>query len=169
MTSITETDSETDIYKPCTKLFNFSKAPLEWKAMAADCPPGKELPPEYLLDRKRLDDPSYERPTHFFYGFGLNIGHVIEYHRARRLSLPPPQILGDRVSIWRFLIDSVVNHLRDVCEYDGLRVVYARSLEYDLVLAMYNSYKFRYEELTDEEEVDVIRLLREEMPGVFGN
>ncbi|KIK61153.1 hypothetical protein GYMLUDRAFT_43236 [Collybiopsis luxurians FD-317 M1] len=33
---------------------------------------------------------------------------------------------------------------------------------------MYNSYIFRYEELTDEEEADVIRLLKKEMPGVFG-
>lgn len=43
------------------------------------------------------------------------------------------------------------------------------SVDYDLVLAIYNSYTFPYEELIDKEEADVIQLLRKEMPDAFEN
>ncbi|KAF5345732.1 hypothetical protein D9757_013302 [Collybiopsis confluens] len=159
---------EINLYEPCRPA-NFTSASAEWKATAANCPPEKQLPPEYRLNPKRRNDPNYEKPPHFFYGFGLNIQHIIDYHQTHELPRPPPQSQRKRVSIWLFFIDTVLKHLRQLCEYDGLRIVFAMSTEYDLVLAMYNSYTFHYEELADEDEADVIQLLRREMPDVFEN
>ncbi|KIK61154.1 hypothetical protein GYMLUDRAFT_590162 [Collybiopsis luxurians FD-317 M1] len=74
--------SEVDIYEPCSPI-DFSQAP-------------PELPIEYQLDLKRRTDSDYKKPPQLFYGFGLNIQHVLEYHRDHQLPPPPSDIQRNR-------------------------------------------------------------------------
>ncbi|KAJ3992318.1 hypothetical protein F5050DRAFT_1898067 [Lentinula boryana] len=102
-----------------------------------DCPPpGKHLPYEFRLDRKRLKrDAKYRKPERLFYAFGANIRDVLEYHRTHSLPLPN-------------------------CRSDVF--VMPRG-DYDMAIALYDSYTIYRENLAREEEEDVIRLLRQEL------
>ncbi|KAJ3782937.1 hypothetical protein GGU11DRAFT_756871 [Lentinula aff. detonsa] len=125
-----------------------------------DCPPpGKHLPYELRLDRRRLKrDAKYQKPEKLFYGFGANIRDVLEYHRTHGLPLPNCQTTD---LMWLFIMEDVVKHLCKVCRHD-FQFVMPRG-DYDMEIALYDSYTIHRENLARDEEEDVIRLLRREL------
>lgn len=58
----------------------------------------------------------------------------------------------------------VLNQLRRVCNLPDLRFELPVSVDYQLVLALYNNYSIEELALEPEEEEDVIRILKEGLP-----
>ncbi|KAJ3782938.1 hypothetical protein GGU10DRAFT_68680 [Lentinula aff. detonsa] len=125
-----------------------------------DCPPpGKHLPNELRLDRKRLKrDAKYRKPEKLFYGFGVNIRDCLEYHQTHHLPLPKYRT---KHMLWLSIMKDVVKHLRQICRHD-FQFVMPRAY-YDMEIALYDSYTIHRENLARDEEEDVIRLLRQEL------
>ncbi|KAJ3992319.1 hypothetical protein F5050DRAFT_1715382 [Lentinula boryana] len=125
-----------------------------------DCPPpGKHLPYEFRLDRKRLKrDAKYQKPERLFYAFGANIRDVLEYHRMHGLPLPN---CHTKELMWLFIMQDVVKHLCRVCRHD-FQFVMPRG-DCDMAIGLYDSYTIHRENLARDEEEDVIRLLRQEL------
>lgn len=54
--------------------------------------------------------------------------------------------------------------MRDLCRFQDLKIGLPISPEYQIVLAMYDNYTIDEFELETDQEEDVIRILKEEIP-----
>jgi hypothetical protein len=161
-----------NIYEPCPR----AEAVSLVRAMFLICPnlaqsfhpsdlekyqPTAHIPPELKIDR--LSDPSYVKPRRLFYGFGLHIQDFIDYHQKHYL--PPPHLLDSRAALWDHMISQVMADLTEACERN-LRLILPISLEYRLVICLYESHNgsVPFTKMGEYEEQEVLEILR----GRFG-
>ncbi|KAF9061525.1 hypothetical protein BDP27DRAFT_1337924 [Rhodocollybia butyracea] len=125
----------------------------------AGCPTEKELPEEYRYNiRRRMLDPEYTRPRKLFYGFGVDIQDFLNYHRGNKLPLPPP--MERRAQVWDHIMDEVMDDLSARCNFE-LRCILPLSPDYNYVISLYDSWYISVQELEDDEEEDVVRIIKE--------
>ncbi|KAJ3903459.1 hypothetical protein F5879DRAFT_1002458 [Lentinula edodes] len=125
-------------------------------------PPGKEVPAQYRLDRVRLRrDPDYVKPEKLYWAFGINIQDCVEYHRKHNLPRPPPGFEKGRF-IWSMITHDVEQDLRKHCNY-GLRFLSPVSVEYALMIIIYDSHSIAYSKLIAHEEDEVVQIIKERM------
>ncbi|KAF9038401.1 hypothetical protein BDP27DRAFT_1435445 [Rhodocollybia butyracea] len=139
-------------------------SPQEIEAVSfAKCTTDKELTEEYRFDVRRWKlDPEYAKPQRLFYGFGVDIQDFIEYHQ--RHQLPPPPSMDRRANLWHAIMDAVMDDLSAHCKFE-LRRIPPLSRNYNSMIVLYNSHHISVQELEDDEEADVIRIITER----FGN
>ncbi|KAF9059275.1 hypothetical protein BDP27DRAFT_514495 [Rhodocollybia butyracea] len=149
--------STEEIYAPCRRP-NPSKSEIE-AVSHAECTTGKELPEEYHFDVRRWKlDPQYIRPQKLFYGFGVDIQDFLEYHQ--RHQLPPPLEVGRRAHLWYCIMTAVMDDLSAHCKFE-LRRIPPLSRRYNYMIVLYDSHHISVQELEDDEEADVIRIIKE--------
>ncbi|KAJ3803691.1 hypothetical protein F5876DRAFT_71244 [Lentinula aff. lateritia] len=125
-------------------------------------PPGKEVPAKYRLDRVRLRrDPDYVKPEKLYWAFGINIQDCVEYHRKHNLPRPPPGFEKGRF-IWSYIMCDVEEDLRKHCHY-GLRFLSPVSVEYALMIIIYDSHSIAYSKLIAHEEDEVVQIIKDRM------
>ncbi|KAJ3915799.1 hypothetical protein F5877DRAFT_24456, partial [Lentinula edodes] len=128
------------------------------------CSMEKKLPEEYRFNARRFRlEPGYIKPRILFYGFGVDIQDFLDYHQRHQLPRPPP--LDNRASLWHFIMDQVIDDLNDCCSFKLERVL-PLSPKYDYTIALYNSHHISITELEDDEEEDVIRIMKERFSDV---
>lgn len=130
------------------------------------CLKQRELPTDYKPDYRAIalsKSRAYRPPGRLFYGFGLNFQDVIDY--ADKYSLIDPSVDSDGGGA-RYVSARCVglDHLRDLCRFEDLDITLPISPEYQIVLAMYDNYTIDEFELETDQEEDVIRILKEEIP-----
>ncbi|KAE9395600.1 hypothetical protein BT96DRAFT_142522 [Gymnopus androsaceus JB14] len=69
--------------------------------------------------------------------------------------------------LWQYIADQVIEDLSNACEFD-LRLVLPVSTEYNCMLSLYDSHTITVTKLDDEEQ-DVIRIMRERLGNVLTN
>ncbi|KAF9038403.1 hypothetical protein BDP27DRAFT_1347825 [Rhodocollybia butyracea] len=149
--------TEKEIYEPWPRP-NPAKSWIKPEDIAG-CPTEKELPEEYRYNTRRLRmDPEYRRPRKLFYGFGVDIQDFLDYHKNHQLPLPPP--VERRPQAWHRIMDAVMEDLCARCNFE-IRRILPLSPHYDYVISFYDSYYIRVQELEDDEEEDVIRVIKE--------
>ncbi|KAE9392093.1 hypothetical protein BT96DRAFT_979553 [Gymnopus androsaceus JB14] len=148
-----------DIYAPCPPL-KMCFQPSDFKG----CPTGQTLPAEFQVDVTRLRDPTYCKPRQIFYGFGLNIQDFIDYHQ--KYQLPPPLPTETRSGRWTRMMDQVLEDLCNACDFD-LRLVLPVSVEYCCMFSLYDSHTIAAKKLEDNEEQEVIQIIRERLVSVL--
>ncbi|KAF9061776.1 hypothetical protein BDP27DRAFT_1428628 [Rhodocollybia butyracea] len=132
---------------------------------ANEClPTTKELPPEFQLDKDPLRR-TFTKPKRLFYGFGLDYADCIQYHKEQQLPRPPS---AKRPFSLTEIIHHVADRLRVLSDFHELDIFAPYATEYDLMLYLYDSYTFKFRELTDKDEEEVIRILKEELPYLKG-
>ncbi|KAJ4480774.1 hypothetical protein C8R41DRAFT_904346 [Lentinula lateritia] len=92
------------------------------------------------------------------YSTGLVIQDFIDYHQRHQLPRPPP--MDNRASLWHYIMDDVIEDLSAHCRFKLQRIL-PLSPKYDYTIALYNSHHISITELEDDEEEDVIRIIKE--------
>ncbi|KAJ4494461.1 hypothetical protein C8R41DRAFT_306349 [Lentinula lateritia] len=172
--------SDEEIYKPCPRkdpaktvsgtitflvLFYHLGVPQWIKPEdLPKCPTEKTLSEGYRFNARRFRlEPGYIKPRILFYGFGVDIQDFLDYHQRHQLPRPPP--LDNQASLWHFIMDQVIDDLNDCCSFKLERVL-PLSPKYDYAIALYNSHHISITELEDDEEEDVIRIIKERFGDV---
>ncbi|KAE9382387.1 hypothetical protein BT96DRAFT_845564, partial [Gymnopus androsaceus JB14] len=130
-------------------------------------PTTKELPPTFQIDKMPLCSSFThpQKPQKLFYGFGLDYADCIEYHKQHQLPCPPSaKHPGSLIE----LTHDVADRLRQRCNFDELDIFAPYATEYDLMVYLYDSYTFKYRELVDEEEEEVMEILKKKLPRLKG-
>ncbi|KAF9059274.1 hypothetical protein BDP27DRAFT_1431586 [Rhodocollybia butyracea] len=123
------------------------------------CPTEKELPEEFRYNiRRRKLDPEYTKPRKLFYGLGVDIQDFLDYHKRHQLPLPPP--VERRAQVWDHIMDAVMDDLSAGCNFE-LRLILPLSPHYDYMISLYDSWYISVQELEDDEEEDVFRIIKE--------
>ncbi|KAE9409830.1 hypothetical protein BT96DRAFT_984187 [Gymnopus androsaceus JB14] len=160
--------SDEDIYKPCprpdpAKFAMNSRRTREEQLFAnfKGSRTEKVLPEGYHFDVRRYRlDPNYIKPPRIFCGFGVNIQDFLDYHQQHNLPRPPP--MTKRADIWVHIMHAVVHDLSAHCRF-LLKLTTAMSAEYGYVISLYNSHTISTTELEDDEEEDVIWVMKERL------
>ncbi|KAJ4479256.1 hypothetical protein J3R30DRAFT_3702442 [Lentinula aciculospora] len=121
-------------------------------------PPTKQLPPAWHINHDALKYHWYRKPLVIYYGFGLGYQDWIKEHR---LPTPPS---ASRPSSLLHLADRVRDRLRPRCNFYDLDLYIPLSVPYDTMLHLYDSHTFQQRELSEDEEQDVINILKQELP-----
>ncbi|KAJ3804555.1 hypothetical protein F5876DRAFT_82969 [Lentinula aff. lateritia] len=152
---------DAEIYNPCPRP-NPAKSRIKPEDLPK-CSTEKKLPEEYRFNVRRWRlEPGYIKPRKLFYGFGVDIQDFIDYHQRHQLPRPPP--MDNRASLWHYIMDDVMEDLSARCRFKLQRIL-PLSPKYDYTIALYNSHHLSITELEDDEEEDVIRVIKER----FGN
>ncbi|KAF9061539.1 hypothetical protein BDP27DRAFT_1428839 [Rhodocollybia butyracea] len=148
--------SDQDIYAPC------SRPTKSWTKSADSnpaCLTGKDLPEEYCLNVRRWRlDPEYNKPQNLFYGFGVDIQDFLDYHQRHQLPRPPRTKRQD--FLWLSIMDAVTADLSVHCNFK-IRRMLPLCDDYDYMIIFYDSHHISIQELEDDEEEDVIRVIKE--------
>ncbi|KAJ3903640.1 hypothetical protein F5879DRAFT_958640 [Lentinula edodes] len=136
-----------EIYNPCPRP-NPAKSRIKPEDLPK-CSTEKTLPEEYRFNVRRWRlEPGYIKPRKLFYGFGLDIQDFIDYHQRHQLPRPPPNGQPSELD------------LSAHCRFKLQRIL-PLSPKYDYTIALYNSHHISITELEDDEEEDVIRIIKE--------
>lgn len=103
---------------------------------------------------------NYAKPLLICYGFGLDYADCIEYHKTRQLPCPPS---AKRPGSLLELTHDVADHLRGLCDFYELDIRPAYTLEFDLMLHLYDNYTIKSRELTEKDENEVVKILKDEL------
>ncbi|KIK60157.1 hypothetical protein GYMLUDRAFT_1000033 [Collybiopsis luxurians FD-317 M1] len=161
-------DKTTAIFQPIRFEFANNLAHIaKIQGMIAGCPKGRDLPERFHIDYQVKNKYAwYKDPPKLFYGFGLDIKDCLEYYRAHRDDFPPADFSRPS-DIASWIIMAVEARLTKLCRH-RVRTEDALSLDYDMVLYIYDSPFFQHFELEDHEEKEVVEILKKQIP-VFRN
>ncbi|KIK50781.1 hypothetical protein GYMLUDRAFT_266073 [Collybiopsis luxurians FD-317 M1] len=138
------------------------------QSMMAGCPKDRELPERFHVDLEvKRKYAWYQDPQKIFFGFGLDIKDCFEYYRANREDFPSVSDLTTPSDTAFWIVRAVEARLTKLCRH-RVRLEQVLSLDYDMVLYIYDSPFFQHFELEDHEEKEVVEILKEQVP-VFRN
>ncbi|KAJ4479259.1 hypothetical protein J3R30DRAFT_3213901, partial [Lentinula aciculospora] len=103
----------------------------------------------------------YQKPSVIYYGLGLNYQDCINYHKKHKLPTP---LSPSRPSSLLLFVHWVRDCLCQWCNFYELNVFKPLSVPYDTMLYLYDSHTFQQRELAEDEEQDVINILKQELP-----
>ncbi|KAJ3981754.1 hypothetical protein F5890DRAFT_489544 [Lentinula detonsa] len=120
----------------------------------------KELPAKFQVVPKTLQP----NAPKVHYGFGLYFIDCVDYHKAHHLEsrLPPPTV-DEGTYMWGICL-TVIQHIAGCCDFGFIDIQRAKTLEFDLILSLYDNHTIWSRELVEAEEEDVISIMRKEMP-----
>ncbi|KAI0261258.1 hypothetical protein BC834DRAFT_972853 [Gloeopeniophorella convolvens] len=118
-------------------------------------PPMDQLDPKY---RGNFEDRTCSLPTLYF-GFVVTYDQVLDFAKARNL-LPDPLGTNRIVSTALSIISS---YLQYKCGVDEIHYNSVVSYERKYVLAIYTNYTIGYDQLVDEDEREVLDIIRNEL------
>ncbi|KAJ3882638.1 hypothetical protein F5051DRAFT_435899 [Lentinula edodes] len=142
--------SDEDIYEPCPRK-DFAKFGLKLKTFQ-----NVQRKRSFLKSTASTPDVS---------GLSLDTSNLEYYFMGLRHQLPRPPPLDNQASLWHFIMDQVIDDLNDCCSFKLERVL-PLSPKYDYAIALYNSHHISITELEDDEEEDVIRIMKERFGDV---
>ncbi|KAJ3795317.1 hypothetical protein GGU11DRAFT_758450 [Lentinula aff. detonsa] len=111
-----------------------------------DLPTGtKDLPTRFQVKPKTLEP----NAPKVHYGFGLHFIDCVEYLKAHQLESQLPHPKASRAGC---------------CNFGFIDILPAATMEFDLILFLYDNHTIWSRELVDAEEEDVLSIMRREMP-----
>ncbi|KAJ3741567.1 hypothetical protein DFH05DRAFT_1545515 [Lentinula detonsa] len=126
-----------------------------------DLPTGtKDLPTRFQVKPKTLEPKALK----VHYGFGLHFIDCVEYLKAHQLESQLPHPKASRGTYMSDICLTFVQHIAGCCDFGFIDILPAKTMEFDLILFLYDNHTIWSRELVEAEEEDVLSIMRREMP-----
>ncbi|KAJ3735147.1 hypothetical protein DFJ43DRAFT_30625 [Lentinula guzmanii] len=155
-------DGDEDPYKLARMhAFQLSVLSHNYPPVNNDLPIGtKDLPTKFQVEPKTLEP----KAPKVYYGFGLYYIDCVQYLKAHHFESRLPHPTLDRGTYMWDICLTFLEHITRCCNFGFIDIQRAKTLEFDLILSLYDNHTIWNRELVEAEEKDVISIMRKEMP-----
>ncbi|KAJ3741561.1 hypothetical protein DFH05DRAFT_1528412 [Lentinula detonsa] len=155
-------DEDEDPYKLARMhAYQLSVLSRNYPPVDNDLPIGtKDLPAKFQVVPRTLQP----NAPKVYYGFGLYYIDCVQYLKAHHFESRLPHPTLDRGTYMWDICLTFLQHITRCCNFGFIDIQPAKTLEFDLILSLYDNHTIWSRELVEAEEEDVISIMRKEMP-----